>query len=89
MKPIFLILPLLASLLLSCGGRAKVRPSLGTMADTTDECLYMDEVCDAAEKFQDEYERMPKKKRDELTSALDSYVDHCFRAEKECRKSIK
>ena len=73
----------------SCGGKSAVRPALMNLDDTTSACRFMDEVCHEADEFQREWSAMEEEQKNELTTVLNSYIEHCSKAAKECRKSIK
>jgi len=62
----------------------------GTAKDTTDQCAFMKEVCDAANDFQKEYNAIPEgDEKKEMLQVLNSYIIHCEKARKDCSKSIK
>jgi len=72
-----------------CGVSAKEKKG-GTDKDTTAECAFMKEVCDAAKDFQKEYNAMPEgDEKKEMLPVLNSYVIHCEKARKDCSKSVK
>lgn len=68
---------------------------VGTLADTTDECLMAKEICDYAFELQKEYDYMPdstaelKQQKKEMIEALNSSIFQCEKAKKECAKSVK
>jgi hypothetical protein len=72
-----------------------VNAAKGTLSDATDECATAKEICDYAWEMQSEYEKMPKKTKDEKTQrkafgeALTASVMQCERAKKECAESVK
>ena len=59
-------------------------------ADSTDECILMKEICDAAMDFQNEYREITDKElKKEMVKVLNSYVNDCERARKNCSRSMK
>ncbi|MDR0303838.1 MAG: hypothetical protein LBH98_03585 [Chitinispirillales bacterium] len=58
--------------------------------DSTDECILMKEICDAAVDFQREYNAMPDgDEKKEMVQVLNGYILHCEKARKDCSKSLK
>ena len=66
-----------------------VVPNLIGLQDTTDECLFMQEVCLEEREFEKEYNQMSKQDRKDMASVLSSYIEHCESAQKSCSKSMK
>ena len=78
------ILTTFALLFLSCGS-SKTDSTIPT--EKTDECLFADDVCKEAEKFQVEYYKMGEEEKKQMTPVLNSYITHCENARKDCKKS--
>lgn len=74
---------------LGCAPKSVHRPNLSAMADTTDECKYMDRVCYEAEQFQKEFNSFSEEARDELIPALNGYIENCEGAAELCNESLK
>ena len=55
----------------------------------TNECITQREICHEAEAFRREYGKMPEEERKDMAAVLNSYIEHCMQAQKECEKSAK
>lgn len=55
----------------------------------TDECVLKEEVCAEALDFQKQYEKMPEEEQKDMISVLNTYIEHCEEATKNCEKSLK
>lgn len=73
--------------LVSCGGKSQSTSTLP--GEKTDECLYQEEVCREAMNFQTQYESMGEEEREQMVPVLNSYIEHCEAAKKECKKSMR
>jgi len=68
---------------------------VGTIADTTAECVYMKEICDYAMELQHEYDAMPQTDDDERQQkretmiVLNGTIAKCEKARNECTKSVR
>jgi len=66
-----------------------------TAADTTDECIFMRNVCNYALELQDEVDAMTENDDDEraqkreMLQVLNSSIAHCERARRECTRSVR
>ena len=78
----------------ACNVYAKEK-RVGTIADTTAECVYMKEVCDYAMELQHEYDVMPetdedeKQQKKEMIQVLNGAIAKCEKARNECTKSVR
>ena len=81
----FLYLLIISLLLFSCGSKT----SSTLPQEKSDECLFQDEVCSEAHNFQNEYSRMSDEEQEKMTVVLNSYIEHCEKAKKECKKSMR
>ncbi len=55
----------------------------------TDYCEYADEVCREAESVQVEFDASDEEKQKDLIPVLNSYIEHCESARKDCKKSMQ
>lgn len=88
MRLLLCSLVLFFSVMVSCAPKRINKPNLSGLADTTDECKYMDRVCREAEEFQREFNSFSEEAQNELVPALNGYVDNCERAAELCTKSL-
>jgi hypothetical protein len=80
----------LCLILVVCSASAKKNEKLSRAKDSTNECIFMKEVCDEAADFQKEYDAMPEgDEKKEMVSVLNGYIIHCEKARKDCSKSMK
>jgi hypothetical protein len=75
-------------LLTGCNPKTTVK-STSDKTPQTDECILKEEVCAEALDFQKEYERMPEEEQKDMASVLNTYIEHCEEATKNCEESIK
>ncbi len=87
----FVTISLLSLTLLSCAGasRSQEIPSLRGVADTSDECRYMDELCREARTFQQEFDRMAPEQQKSVREALNSYIKQCNESVQGCRETLQ
>lgn len=57
--------------------------------EITDECALKEEVCNDAREFQKEYETMPEQEQEDMLAALNTYIEHCENATRQCEESKK
>lgn len=88
MKRYFFLL-VFTFVLTNCAPKTISQPSLTNLADTTDECRYMDNVCKEAKEFQREYNSFSEEAKEELLPVLNSYIENCGRAAELCNESMK
>ncbi|MCL1947210.1 MAG: hypothetical protein FWF51_08710 [Chitinivibrionia bacterium] len=78
----------------ACSVCAKEK-KVGTVADTTAECVFMKEICDYALELQQEYNAMPetdddeRQQKREMIQVLNGTIAKCEKARNECTKSVK
>ncbi len=73
-----------AILFVSCGTS---KSSSTLPSEKSDDCLFADDVCKEAESFQVEYYKMGEEEKKQMTPVLNSYINHCETARKDCKKS--
>ena len=75
-------------LLTGCHPKTSIK-STSDKSPQTDECILKEEVCAEALDFQKQYERMPEEEQKDMVSVLNTYIEHCEEATKNCEKSLK
>ena len=84
----YFFLLIIGILLTGCNPKTTVK-STSDKSPQTDECILKEEVCAEALDFQKEYERMPEEEQKDMVSVLNTYIEHCEEATKNCEKSLK
>ena len=75
-------------LLTGCNPKTSIK-STSHKTPQTDECLLKEEVCAEALDFQKQYDRMPEEEQKDMISVLNTYIEHCEEATKNCEQSLK
>lgn len=85
---VFLYMIGVGIILTGCNPKTTVKSTSGKTIQT-DECALKEEVCAEALDFQKEYDKMPEEEKEDMISVLNTYIEHCEEAKKNCENSLK